>query len=149
MSDTLDNLAVFLMHRTADTDMSEKRRLSIFVLVGAYQEQIDPPTVEAALRNAAGAFADHPDYRAEWAVRDGEENITIERSWRPSTPRPSTPRPSTPRPSTPHISPDDQADRGHLRTRTSIPRKERSGCHRSSSWRRQMNCAGKPLAVLG
>ena len=79
MSDTLDDLAAFLMHRTADVDMSEKRRLSIFVLVGAYQEQDDPPTVEAALRNAAGAFADHPDYRAEWAVRDGEENITIER----------------------------------------------------------------------
>ena len=53
--------------------------MSIFVLVGAYQEQDDPPTVEAALRNEAGAFADHPDYRAEWAVRDGEENITIER----------------------------------------------------------------------
>ena len=79
MSDTLDDLAAFLMHRTADADTSEKRRLSIFVLVGAYQEQDDPPTVEAALRNAAGAFADHPDYRAEWAVRDGEEGITIER----------------------------------------------------------------------
>ena len=79
MSDTLDDLAAFLMHRTADVNMSEKRRLSIFVLVGAYQEQDAPPTVEAALRNEAGAFADHPDYRVEWAVRDGEEDITIER----------------------------------------------------------------------
>ena len=79
MGDTLDDLAAFLMHRTADVNMSEKRRLSIYVLVGAYQEQDDPPTVEAALRNEAGAFADHPDYRVEWAVRDGEEDITIER----------------------------------------------------------------------
>ncbi len=78
MSDTLDDLAAFLMHRTEDAGLSEKQRLSIFVLVGAYQEQDDPPTVEAALRREAQPFADHPDYRPEWAVHQGEENVSIE-----------------------------------------------------------------------
>lgn len=79
MSDILDDLAAFLMHRTADGSMSDEERVSIFVLVGAYQEQDDPPTVEAALRNAAAGFAGHRDFRPEWAVKDGDQGITIDR----------------------------------------------------------------------
>ena len=77
MSDTLDDIAAFLMHRTADPDMSEADRMSIFVLVGAYQEEDDPPLVAAALRTAASAFTVHPDYRTEWAERQGEENTRL------------------------------------------------------------------------
>ncbi len=77
MNDGLDDLAAFLMHRTADTDTSEVDRMSIFVLVGAYHEGDDPQLVAAALRTAASAFTDHPDYRPEWAVRQGEENTTL------------------------------------------------------------------------
>ena len=66
MSDSLDDLAAFLMHRTANQDMTEDQRLSIFVLVGAYQEGDDPAKVEVALRTVALDFAAHPDYRPEW-----------------------------------------------------------------------------------
>ena len=56
MTESLDDLAAFLMHRTADEGMPEEQRLAIFVLVGAYQEQDDPTTVAAAMRNEADSF---------------------------------------------------------------------------------------------
>jgi len=73
----MDDLAAFLMHRTADSGLSEEDRLSIFVLVGAYQENDDPPLVAAALRTAAATYRHHPDYRSEWAELAGEENTTL------------------------------------------------------------------------
>ncbi len=79
MTQSLDDLAAFLMHRTSDEGMPEEQRLAIFVLVGAYQEQDDPTTVAAAMRNEATAFATHAGYRAEWAVRDADQGVTIER----------------------------------------------------------------------
>ncbi len=79
MTESLDDLAAFLMHHTTDEGMPEEQRLAIFVLVGAYQEQDDPTTVAAALRNEAAAFAGHPGYRAEWAVQGADEGVTIER----------------------------------------------------------------------
>lgn len=72
MSDTLDDLAAFLMHRTADPDTPEEERLSIFVLVEAYQEGDDPPAVAAALRTAALRYAGHHDYRPEWHPNRGD-----------------------------------------------------------------------------
>src|SRR5690242_5611823 len=75
--DSMDDLAAFLMHRTADSGLSEEDRLSIFVLVGAYQENDDPPLVAAALRTAAATYRHHPDYRSEWAELAGEENTTL------------------------------------------------------------------------
>ena len=77
MTDSLDDLAAFLMHRTADADLTESERLSIYVLVDAYQENDDPPKVAAALRVAADRFHGHRDYRPEWAVRDGDEAISV------------------------------------------------------------------------
>lgn len=69
----MDDLAAFLMHRTADAGASESERLTIFVLVGAYQEKDNPPLIAAALRIAATAFAAHPGYRAEWAFGVDED----------------------------------------------------------------------------
>ena len=66
MSDSLDDLAAFLMHRMSDTEVSEQDRLKTFAIVGAYQEGDDPQTVEPALRTAGLAYADHADYRDEW-----------------------------------------------------------------------------------
>lgn len=70
MSDSLDDLAAFLMHRTTDPAMSEAERLEIYAVVGAYQEGYDPPQVEALLRNAGAAFAAHPDYQDGWRPAD-------------------------------------------------------------------------------
>jgi hypothetical protein len=72
MSDSLDDLAAFLMHRTADTEMSDARSLAVFVLVGAYQEGDAPSEVAAGLRAEAMAFSSHPDYRSEWRVTDAD-----------------------------------------------------------------------------
>lgn len=77
MTDSPDDLAAFLMHRSVDPELSEQDRLAIFVLVEAYQEGDDPPLVFAALRAAAGHFAGHPDYRPAWAPLPGQENVTI------------------------------------------------------------------------
>ena len=66
MSDSSDDLAAFLMHRTTDPDMKEQERLSIFVLVAAYQEGDDPAKVTAGLRSAASRFAGYAGYRPEW-----------------------------------------------------------------------------------
>jgi uncharacterized protein DUF6221 len=66
VSDTLDDLAAFLMHRTSDADMTAEERLRTYALVGAYQEGDEPAEIEATMRATALKFADHPDYRQEW-----------------------------------------------------------------------------------
>jgi hypothetical protein len=65
-SDSLDDLAAFLMHRTADPGMTEEQRYRTFALVSAYQDGDNPPEIQAEMREAALQFAGHPDYRAEW-----------------------------------------------------------------------------------
>jgi hypothetical protein len=65
-SDSLDDLAAFLMHRTADPGVTEEQRYRTFALVSAYQDGDNPPEIQAEMREAALKFADHPDYRAEW-----------------------------------------------------------------------------------
>jgi hypothetical protein len=67
VSDSLDDLAAFLMHRMSDTEVSEPDRLRTFAVVGAYQEGDDPAVVEPALRALGAQFADHADYRPEWS----------------------------------------------------------------------------------
>jgi Family of unknown function (DUF6221) len=66
MTDSLDDLAAFLMHRTTDPALTEEERYRTFALVDAYQEGDDPPNIESVMRTTALAYADHPDYRAEW-----------------------------------------------------------------------------------
>jgi hypothetical protein len=66
VSDALDDLAAFLMHRTADVDMTAEERLRTHALVGAYQEGDDPAGIEATMRATAVRYSDHPDYRPEW-----------------------------------------------------------------------------------
>lgn len=68
-SDSLDDLAAFLMHRTADPEVTEEQRYRTFALVSAYQDGDNPPEIQAEMREAALKFADHPDYRAEWRPR--------------------------------------------------------------------------------
>jgi hypothetical protein len=74
MNDSLDDLAAFLMHRTADASTTEEERFRTFALVAAYQEGDDPPAIEAAMREAAVKFASHPGFREEWrpAVKPAE-----------------------------------------------------------------------------
>jgi hypothetical protein len=66
MNDSLDDLAAFLMHRTADAGITEEERYRTFALVSAYQDGDDPPAIEAAMREAAVKFDGHPDFRDEW-----------------------------------------------------------------------------------
>lgn len=68
-SDSLDDLAAFLMHRTADPGVTEEQRYRTFALVSAYQDGDNPPEIQAEMREAALKFAGHPDYRAEWRPR--------------------------------------------------------------------------------
>lgn len=68
-ADSLDDLAAFLMHRTADPGVTEEQRYRTFALVAAYQDGDNPPEIQAEMREAALKFADHPDYRAEWRPR--------------------------------------------------------------------------------
>lgn len=68
-SDNLDDLAAFLMHRTADPGVTEEQRYRTFALVSAYQDGDNPPEIQAEMREAALKFAGHPDYRAEWRPR--------------------------------------------------------------------------------
>jgi pimeloyl-ACP methyl ester carboxylesterase len=75
MSDSADDLAAFLMHRTTDPDMPEEERLAIFVLVAAYQEGDDPARVTAGLRTAASRFAGHTGYRPEWQITVDDETV--------------------------------------------------------------------------
>jgi hypothetical protein len=65
-SDSLDDLAAFLMHRTSDPGVTEEQRYRTFVLVDAYQDGDNPPEIQKEMREAALKFASHPDYRAEW-----------------------------------------------------------------------------------
>ena len=71
MSDSLDDLAAFLMHHSGDQNVSESERLSIYAVVGAYQEGYDPAQVEPLLRVAGARFATHPDHRPEWLPNAG------------------------------------------------------------------------------
>lgn len=66
MSDSLDDLAAFLMHRSGDENVSEADRLSIWAVVRAYQEGYDPAQVEPALWLTGAQFADHPDHQQRW-----------------------------------------------------------------------------------
>jgi hypothetical protein len=66
VNDSLDDLAAFLMHRTADEGLTEEERFRMFALVAAYQDGDDPIAIESAMREAAMKFAAHPDYRDEW-----------------------------------------------------------------------------------
>jgi hypothetical protein len=68
-SDSLDDLAAFLMHRTADPGVTDEQRYRTFALVSAYQDGDNPPEIQAEMREDALKFADHPDYRAEWRPR--------------------------------------------------------------------------------
>jgi hypothetical protein len=68
-SDSLDDLAAFLMHRTADPGVTEEERYRTFALVSAYQDGDNPPEIQAEMRAAALKFAGHPDYRADWRPR--------------------------------------------------------------------------------
>jgi hypothetical protein len=72
MNDSLDDLAAFLMHRSADGDRTDADRLAIYAVVAAYQESYDPTQVETLLRAAGAHFADHRDYRPEWALSDAD-----------------------------------------------------------------------------
>ena len=65
-SDSMDDLAAFLMHRTTDPGITDDQRYRTFALVSAYQDGDNPPEIQAEMREAALKFADHPDYRAEW-----------------------------------------------------------------------------------
>ena len=66
VNDSLDDLAAFLMHRTADEGLTEEERFRMFALVAAYQDGDDPVAIESAMREAAMKFAAYPDYRDEW-----------------------------------------------------------------------------------
>jgi hypothetical protein len=66
MSESLDDLAAFLMHRSNDEDVTEAERLEIYAVVTAYQEGYESPQVEDVLRNAGARFAAHPDYQQQW-----------------------------------------------------------------------------------
>jgi hypothetical protein len=66
---SLDDLAAFLMHRTADPAVTDEQRYRTFALVSAYQDGDNPPEIQSEMREAALKFADHPDYRAEWRPR--------------------------------------------------------------------------------
>ena len=46
MNDSLDDLAAFLMHRTADAGITEEERYRTFALVSAYQDGDDPPALQ-------------------------------------------------------------------------------------------------------
>lgn len=71
MIDDMDGLAAFLMHRSADRDVTDTERLEIYAAVGAYQEGYDQAQVEPLLRLAAARFAGHPDVQAEWLPAEG------------------------------------------------------------------------------
>jgi hypothetical protein len=65
-TDSLDDLAAFVMHRNAERGATDAERLEIFAAVEGYQECDDPSVIEPALRAIAARYADHPDYRTEW-----------------------------------------------------------------------------------
>ena len=62
----MDDLAAFLMHRTADSEVTDEERYRTFALVAAYQDRDLEPVIEQTMKETAVRFADHPDYRSEW-----------------------------------------------------------------------------------
>lgn len=70
--DSMDDLAAFLMHRTADPEVTEEERYRTFALVAAYQDGDDLPEIERDMREAAVRFSGHPDYRGEWRPGTGD-----------------------------------------------------------------------------
>jgi hypothetical protein len=68
-TDSLDDLAAFLMHHAYQPAVTDAERLYIFAVVDAYQEGDKPPTVESAMRTIALRFGEYPDYRPEWRPR--------------------------------------------------------------------------------
>ena len=66
MTDRLDDLAAFIMHRTTEPGVTDAERLEIFAAVEGYQEGDDPLVIEPTLRAIGARYADHPDYRQEW-----------------------------------------------------------------------------------
>ncbi|MCU1655392.1 MAG: hypothetical protein JWO57_48 [Pseudonocardiales bacterium] len=73
MSDSLDDLAAFLMHRTEDPGVTDAERFQMYALVDAYQEGDEPPEIESAMRMTSLKFAGHPDYRPEWRPEPAPE----------------------------------------------------------------------------
>jgi hypothetical protein len=70
-TDTLDDLAAFLMHHAYDPEVTDAERLETFAVVNGYQEGDDPSTIEPAMRTMALRFCDRPDYRPEWRPPPG------------------------------------------------------------------------------
>ena len=68
-SDSMDDLAAFLMHHTSDPGVTDEQRYRTFALVDAYQDGDNPQEIQKEMREDALKFADHPDYRAEWRPR--------------------------------------------------------------------------------
>jgi hypothetical protein len=66
--DSVDDLAAFLVHRTADPGVTDEERYLIFALVVAYQDPGLEPVVEQAMKETAVRFAGHPDYHSEWRL---------------------------------------------------------------------------------
>jgi hypothetical protein len=64
--DSVDDLAAFLVRRTADPGVTNEVRYLIFALVVAYQDPDLEPVSEHAMKEAAVRFAGHPDYHSEW-----------------------------------------------------------------------------------
>jgi hypothetical protein len=68
-TDSLDDLAAFLMHHAYQPAVTDAERLQIFAVVDAYQEGDEPSTIESVMRTMALRFCDHSDYRPEWRPR--------------------------------------------------------------------------------
>ncbi|HYZ38784.1 MAG TPA: hypothetical protein VE673_19060, partial [Pseudonocardiaceae bacterium] len=68
-TDSLDDLAAFLMHHAYQPAVTDAERLHIFAVVDAYQEGDKPSAVESAMRSIALRFGEYPDYRPEWRPR--------------------------------------------------------------------------------
>lgn len=68
-TDSLDDLAAFLMHHAYQPAVTDAERLQIFAVVDAYQEADEPSTIESVMRTMALRFCDQPDYRPEWHLR--------------------------------------------------------------------------------
>jgi hypothetical protein len=68
-TESLDDLAAFLMHHAYQPAVTDAERLQIFAVVDAYQEGDEPSTIESVMRTMALRFCDHSDYRPEWRPR--------------------------------------------------------------------------------
>lgn len=70
-TDSLDDLAAFLMHHAYQPTVTDAERLQIFAVVDAYQDGDEPSAVESAMRTIALRFGEHADYRPEWRPQPG------------------------------------------------------------------------------